>query len=156
MGLEPFRFIGAQPLVNPPLLEVNALEGEGLRFSLRHTFVSDSGVPGYLFDIFESDGSRVGDATLKITSDFASVARTGHIGCEVRPELRGLGHTVRLGRVLMAFAKKHGLTEILLTCGADHSSQIASFRELGGTALDELPALEAGGKATARFRVPLE
>ena len=124
----------------PPLRQVNKpMHGEGLTYTLRGTFRTGGGVPGYVFDV--ADGAQtIGEATLLITPDRTAVERLGHMGCELRPEFRKRGYVPRLARGLFPFVREHGLHELLITCDVGHVSQRQSILELGAVALDQLPA----------------
>jgi predicted acetyltransferase len=138
----------------PPLRAVDHLEGEGLQFRLSHGIRTPEGVPGYVFDISEGSES-IGSAMVLLTHDLNAIREVGHMGCEVRPEKRGKGYTVRLARALFPFVQQHGIRELLVTCDIGHKSQYQSIMALGGEFLDELPARSPDDKGKARYRILL-
>ena len=72
------RTVAEPSALTPPLIAVTApLRGEGLTYTLRSTFRTDTGVPGYAFDVTE-EGKPIGEVTLVITNDHDKVERTGH------------------------------------------------------------------------------
>jgi predicted acetyltransferase len=136
---------------SPTLRHVPPFEAEGLRFEVSRHFTSATGVPGYLFAVSDPDGTPVGEACAMIATDADAVARTGHLGCEVRPEFRKQGYPLRMGRALVPLARSHGLKDILFTCAPEHESMKEAFRALGAVELDELGAAAPDQPAVSRF-----
>lgn len=136
------RTVADLSALTPPLIPMTApLRGEGLTFTLRNTFRTNAGVPGYAFDVAE-DGETIGEASLLITMDQDKVERTGHMGCELVPTFRKRGYVPRLARGLFPFVRQHGLHQLLITCDTGHTTQRQSILDLGAIPFDQLPASE--------------
>jgi len=62
----------------------------------------------------------------------------GHIGYEVRPSFRSLGHGTKMLKLALPEAKKIGLNRILLTCDETNTGSIKIIKANGGEYSDSV------------------
>jgi predicted acetyltransferase len=119
-------------------------------------------VPSYVFDIISADtGARAGEIHLRLGDTEDLRMYSGQIGYGVRPQFRGRRFAARALRLLVPLARRHGLTELWVTCNPEN---IASRRtcEIAGAAFVEIVNLPPnvnvyleGAQQKCRYRLDL-
>lgn len=91
------------------------------KFGLSHTFFA-----------VKNDGKIVGIVNFRHTlTDFYK--DSGHIGYSVRPSERKKGYATEILRQVLECAKKHGLTEVYLTCKKENEASRKTILKNCGT-----------------------
>lgn len=137
----------------PELAPIPPFESGGLTFEVLHGFRTESRAAGYRFEIRDG-GQRIGTAVVVPNRDETLVGACGHMGCEVLPEFRKQGYTVRLVEGLKPVLRQHGIERMLAACDVGHESQIASIVEVGGVALGEV-RIPGDDAPKLQFAIPL-
>jgi predicted acetyltransferase len=129
------------------------VSAEGYRYSPRHAFRAQTGVPGVVYDMTrESDGAKIGSVMLLLSSDENAVMHVGHMGCEVLPAHRKQGHVTRIANAMAPLLWQRGIDNILIGADVGHASQYQSILNAGAKFLGDNFA--AGLKQCgARFRL---
>jgi predicted acetyltransferase len=119
-------------------------------------------VPFYVFHITSAKtGSRVGEIHLRVGNTDHMRLYGGHVAYGVRPEFRGNHFAARALRLVMPLARRHGLTELWITCNPEN---VASRRtcELAGARFIEIVDLppyvdmyQEGERQKCRYRLDL-
>jgi predicted acetyltransferase len=104
----------------------------------------------------ESDGEDIGTAMVLVSNDRDAVMHVGHIGCDIRPEHRKHGHTIRLIRALASFLRERGVEDIVLACDVGHQSQYDSCVVAGAKFMGDTFGAEGGACGGARFILPAQ
>ena len=117
-------------------------------------------VPLYKFEM-KVDDEVVGEIKLRIGDTEDLRMFSGQIGYGVLPQFRGQRFASRSCRLLFDLARRHGMTELWITCDENN---LASRRtcELAGATLVEIVDLptyhdiyKRGGRRNCRYRVAL-
>jgi predicted acetyltransferase len=139
-------------------------EGEVvLRLAAAHPADPAKGwVPCYAFHIVNTaTGAKAGEIRLRVGDSENLRLYWGHVGYDVEPESRGRHFAARALRLIMPLARRHGLSELWITCNPEN---IASRRtcELAGAEfigiVDLPPHLEMyrrGDRRKCRYRLDL-
>ena len=119
-------------------------------------------VPYYVFNIMHAETeSRAGEIHLRIGNTDHMRLFGGHIAYGVRPEYRGHYFAGRALRLLTPLARRHGLSELWITCNPEN---VASRRtcEFAGAQLIEIVELpphvdmyQEGERRKCRYRLDL-
>ncbi len=89
-------------------------------------------VPAYYFDIVLRSGERVGTCDLRIGSS-RRITIGGNIGYTVFPPFRGNHYAGRAVILLKSLAKRHGMTELRITCDPENRASAKTCEWAGGT-----------------------
>ena len=115
--------------------------------------------PAYAFRMRLPDVEEAGRINLRIGDREALVRYAGHIGYGVNPEYRGHHYAARAVRLLLPFARRHGLQTVWITCNPDNWASRRTC-ELAGAALVEIVDLPAdndmyqrGERRKCRYRL---
>ena len=139
----------------PPLID-----GELELHLVDRTLVQPSREPAYRFDM-RVGGEKIGSATLRIAGGDYYERYAGQIGYGVELPYRGHHYAARACRLLFDVARRHGLSQLWITCNPEN---VASRRpcELVGGELVEIvdvpPTLDLyreGDRQKCRYRVLL-
>jgi tagatose 1,6-diphosphate aldolase len=137
-------------------------EGD-LRLVLRETVLPTAGrAPAYRFDMLRlPDGAKLGRIELRIGTTHDLLMYAGHIGYRVEVGHRGHRYATRSSLLLAAFARRHGLTDLWITCDPENLPSRRSC-ELTGAIFEGIVPLpthhimyKAGSRTKCRFRLPL-
>jgi len=119
-------------------------------------------VPYYVFQIVSAQTARrAGEIHLRVGNTEHMRLYGGHIAYGVRTEFRGNHFAARALRLLMPLARRHGLSELWITCNPEN---VASRRtcELAGAELIEIVDLpqhvdmyHEGERQKCRYRLDL-
>lgn len=119
-------------------------------------------VPCYVFHIISAETERrAGEIYLRIGNAEHIRQYGGHVGYDVRPKFRGNHFAARALRLLMPLARRHGLSELWITCNPDN---VGSRRtcELAGAEMIEIVDLpphvdmyHKGDRQKCRYRLDL-
>lgn len=102
-----------------------------------------------------------GGCSLRVVSTSDVVMFYGHIGYHVYPPARGARRAERACRLLMPLARKHGLTELIITCNPDNWASRRTCERLGCELLEivDLPPsnklYQRGDRQKCRYRLSL-
>jgi tagatose 1,6-diphosphate aldolase len=146
-------------------LEPGELRDDGIVLQLAATNQADpvkGWVPYYVFHIMSArNGERAGEIQLRVGDTQHLSLYGGHVGYGVRPEHRGNHFAARALRLLLPLARRHGFSELWITCNPEN---IASRRtcELAGAELIEIVDLppeadmyQRGERQKCRYRLDL-
>ena len=118
--------------------------------------------PVYRFDMMLAGVSeRIGDISLRITTDERIIWHAGHIEFGVEPLYRGHRYAARACTLLKPLARKHGLDDLWLTVTPDNVASRRTCEVLGAEMVEivDLPEdcdLYARGERQAcRYRLRL-
>jgi predicted acetyltransferase len=152
-------------LINFEFLDPGELRDNDLMLKLVELRPEDSDrawVPCYMFYIMSAEsGRRAGEIQIRIGDTDHLRLYGGHIGYGVRPEFRGRHFAARSLRLLIPLARRHGLSELWITCNPDN---FASRRtcELAGAEFVEVVDLppdtdmyREGERQKCRYRLDL-
>lgn len=90
------------------------------------------GVPAYIFHMrLLPSGQKVGRITFRAADSEWIVRYTGHIGYTVDEPFRGNRFAERGCRILVPFVRRHGWSEVWLTCGPDNAASRRTLERLG-------------------------
>lgn len=98
-------------------------------------------LPAYYFDICLLDGTVVGGCDLRIGHN-EKTAIGGNIGYHIRPAFQGHHYAAKACRLLFPLAKKHGMTELCISCADGNAASARTCEILGGRLLGILPVPE--------------
>lgn len=125
MSPEPFKFLPAVELEDS-LLELVLLECQSAEESVWR-------VPAYIFHIqLRATAEIIGRVSLRIGTE-EQLKYSGHIGYEIDPAHRGNHFAERAARLVMPIARRHGLSEIWITCNPDNFASQRTIERLGAT-----------------------
>jgi tagatose 1,6-diphosphate aldolase len=122
-------------------LDPGELRDDDIILSLAATQPADPAknwVPYYVFHIMSAKTERrAGEIHLRVGNTDHMRLYGGHVAYGVRPEFRGNHFAARALRLLMPLARRHGLSELWITCNPEN---VASRRtcELVGAELIEI------------------
>lgn len=107
-----------------------------LELMLIETTEADVGrgwVPAYHFAICEHGrAARCGHVSLRAGNSERIKLYAGHIGYGVAREYRGRHYAERATRLLFPLARKHGISELWITCNPDNWPSRRTCERLGG------------------------
>lgn len=114
-------------------------------------------LPCWFFTIVRaSDGRAVGLCDLRV-GWCEEIAYAGHIGYRVFTPYRGHGYAERASRLLLAFAARIDMDEILITCNPDNLPSRRTLERLDGEfagivqVAQDTPAWRAGDREKCQF-----
>jgi len=97
-------------------------------------------VPEYRFEMRRTNIWRpVGYISLRIGYNDFLCLYAGHIGYRVEPEYRGHHYASRSVRLLLPFAKAHGISPLWITCNPDNTASRRSCEYAGGVFVEIVP-----------------
>lgn len=115
--------------------------------------------PAYTFRMRLPGVEEAGRINLRIGDQEALVCYGGHIGYGVNPEHRGHHYAARAVRLLLPFARRHGLQTVWITCNPDNWASRRTC-DLAGAELVEIVDLPAdndmyqrGERRKCRYRL---
>lgn len=118
--------------------------------------------PTYKFEMRQDGAAKhAGRIELRMGNTDEILLFAGHIGYTVEPDFRGQHYAARSCRLLFALAKRHGYTELWITCDPDNTPSRRTCEILGGDLVSiiqvprEHPFFRAGSRAKCRFRYVL-
>jgi predicted acetyltransferase len=153
-SIEPFQFLEITP---PPDGVLKLIMVERLPAA-----TSPWGVPAYSFNMQARGGEYLGRIRLRVGWNDEVIRYAGHIGYAVEPAHRGHHYAERACRLIVPLAKRHGMTELWLTCQPDNIASRRTLERLGAeyAAVLDVPSeypLEAGTERRKMcFRLKLE
>lgn len=144
-------------------LDPGELREEELTLRLRETSpATGERAPTYRFEMIRhGDGALLGTIELRVGNSFDIVQYTGHIGYRVESAYRGRRYAARGCRLLFSLARRHGFSEIWVTCDTDNSASYRTCELIGGKLISTVPIpkshpyYQTGSRAKCRFRVEL-
>ena len=117
-------------------------------------------VPLYKFEMKVGD-EVVGEIKLRIGDTEDLRMFSGHIGYGVREEFRGQRFASRSCRLLFDLARRHGMTELWITCDENNAASRRTCELAGATliVIVDLPSYhdiyKRGGRRNCRYRIAL-
>ncbi|MBO6055329.1 MAG: GNAT family N-acetyltransferase [Oscillospiraceae bacterium] len=117
-------------------------------------------VPAYYFDIILQSGERVGTCDLRVGNS-KRIQIGGNIGYTVFPSFRGNHYAGRAVVLLKSLARRHGMTELRITCDPENRASAKTCEWAGGTFTQvlEIPAdsdmYERGRRSVQVYVFPL-
>ena len=94
------------------------------------------GVPAYIFRIqLRATGQIIGRVSLRIGSE-EQLRYSGHIGYQIDPDHRGNHYAERAARLVLPIARRHGLSEVWITCNPDNPASQRTIERLGATYIE--------------------
>jgi tagatose 1,6-diphosphate aldolase len=128
------------------------------------TSAADSifGVPTYTFAMrHATTGDVMGRIRLRVGWNEETIRYAGQIGYVVAPEFRGNHYAERACRMVAPLARRHGLSELWITCQPDNIASRRTLERLGAEFVEIVPVpatypLDAGTlrqKACYRWRL---
>jgi len=117
--LQNFKFLSAQDLADSEIyLEIDKC--------------IPGAIPLYVMRIIKKgSGVIVGQITLQV-ADERDVYYIGHIGYRVHEEFRGNNYALKACRLIFGLAKRHGMSELIITCNPDNAASRRTLEKLGG------------------------
>lgn len=91
------------------------------------------------FAVRKSDEKIIGCIELRHTLNEALQTIGGHIGYSVLPNERRKGYATRMLKLMLAEAKKAGISRVLLTCDVDNVASCKTVEKCGGVLEREEP-----------------
>lgn len=119
-------------------LDTDSLKDDEIELELIRTADADpvrGWVPAYYFFICSRQGERMGKCDLRIGYK-EGLYYGGHIGYEIYEPFRGNHYAAKACRLLFAFAKKHGMDHLFITCDPDNTASRKTCEYLGGKLLE--------------------
>lgn len=140
------------------------LKDDEITLKLEKTADADSEkgwLPAYYFAICDKTGKQMGTCDLRIGHNH-NTFYGGNIGYEIREPFRGHHYAGKACLLLLELAKKHRMTEVLITCSPDNHASRKTCEYAGADLLEiaELPPdhpmrLEYGAVEKCRYRILL-
>jgi len=119
-------------------------------------------VPSYKFKMKKvGRGEEIGSIELRVGKTHHLVMYAGHVGYGVHPEHRGHRYAARACKLLLPLARRHGLTELWITCNPDNipsrkTCQLAGARLVEVVDLPEdTDMYQRGERQKCRYRLDL-
>lgn len=119
-------------------------------------------VPAYKFKMVRAGGGeQVGGIDLRVGHTRDLVMYGGHLAYGVDPGHRGNAYAARACRLLFPLAKRHGLSELWITCNPDNWASRRTCEKAGATLVEvvDLPEYsdmyQEGERQKCRYRVEL-
>jgi predicted acetyltransferase len=120
------------------------------------------GVPAYTFKMESPHGRYMGRIRLRVGWNEDVIRYAGHVGYNVEPTHRGYRYAQRACRLIIPLAKRHGMSELWITCQPDNTPSRRTLEALGAECVgvvDVPPGypLDAGAERKKMcFRLRLE
>src|SRR5580692_976542 len=89
------------------------------------------GVPAYTFKMESPRGQYMGRIRLRVGWNEGVIRYAGHIGYNVEPDYRGRHYAERACRLIVPLARRHGMTELWITCQPDNMPSRRTLERLG-------------------------
>lgn len=154
------------PLTEPFVFLDVALAADGdLRLILTERIPAESstwGVPAYLFEMHGAGGEYMGRIRLRVGWSEDVIRYAGHVGYAVEPAFRGHRYAERACRLIIPLAKRHGMTDLWITCQPDNLPSRRTLERLGAESVGIIAVppgypLDAGAQRRKMcFRLRLE
>lgn len=116
--------------------------------------------PTYRFEIQRVGSTeRVGRINLRIGDSKLLTHYTGHIGYTIDEPHRGHHYAEHACRVLLTFAKRHGLQTVWITCAPDNLASRRTLERLGAELIEivdvpaDYPMAEGVVRKKCRYRI---
>ncbi len=93
-------------------------------------------VPAYGFDMLAPDGTIMGYLNLRIGDGETELRYPGNVGYGVQPSWRGHGYAGRSLKLILPFARRHGLTRLWITCRPDNAASRKTCEGVGATLIE--------------------
>jgi tagatose 1,6-diphosphate aldolase len=144
-------------------LDPGALREDDFRLLLRETSPAVScRPPTYRFEMVrEADDAKLGLLDLRIGNTTDILVYAGHIGYRVHPPFRGHHFAARASRLVLPLAKRHGISDLWITCDPDNDASRRTCELLGAELVSTVavpkshPYFKAGSRAKCRYRLRL-
>jgi tagatose 1,6-diphosphate aldolase len=139
----------------PPLID-----GELVLHLVDRTLVQPSREPADRFEM-RVRGEKVGSATLRIAGGDYYERYAGQIGYGVELPYRGRHYAARSCRLLFEVARRHGLSQLWITCNPENVASRRTCELVGGELVeivDVPPTLDLyreGDRQKCRYRIRL-
>lgn len=99
-------------------------------------------IPLYIMNIVVwATNNTVGQITLQVASG-AKIYYSGHIGYRVSEEFRGHNYALKACRLMFKQAKKHKMSQLVITCNPDNLPSRRTLEKLGGFLREIVPVPE--------------
>jgi predicted acetyltransferase len=146
------------------LPDVPPLRDEGLELVLIRRSSADarcSWAPAYHFEMRVPDGEVAGWIDLRVGDSEDILLYNGHIGYTVREQYRGHRYAARACRLLFDVARRHGFSELWITCNPENTASRRTCEIAGGELIEivDLPSdnelYRRGERQKCRYRIAL-
>ena len=152
--LQPFQFMDPGELRDKDL---------ALQLAATHPADPEKGwVPYYVFHLLSAGTRcRAGEIHLRIGDTEHMRLYGGHVAYGVRPEYRGRHFAGRALRLLIPLARRHGLSELWITCNPENAASRRTCEFVGAELIEvvDLPPhvdmYEEGERQKCRYRLDL-
>lgn len=118
-------------------------------------------VPVYHFEMVNKNtGEKMGQIDLRVGFN-ENIKYGGNIGYTVDEKFRGHKYAARAVKLLLPFAKKHGLNEVFITCNPENAPSRRTIEIAGGQFVEvsDLPPdndeYKLGHKQKSRYRLEI-
>jgi len=142
------------------------LRDEDLLLTLSETLQADTArgwAPCYMFHMINGErGRKVGEIQLRIGFTEHLRLYAGHIGYSVEADFRGHRFAARSIQLLMPLARKHGFSELWITCNPENTASRRTCEIAGATFVEilDLPAdteiYQRGDRQKCRYLLSLK
>jgi len=95
----------------------------------------------------------VGSLSVRHVLTPSSITTGGHVGCSIRPGMRGKGYGTLLLQLALAECEKLGIMDALVTCNKDNYPSAAVIKKCGGILENEF--VEDDGTVVERYWIHL-
>lgn len=93
-------------------------------------------VPAYIFGVqLRESGKIIGRVSLRIGSE-KQLKYSGHIGYQIDADHRGNHFAERAARLVLPIARRHGFSEVWITCNPDNPASQRTIERLGATFIE--------------------
>lgn len=100
-------------------------------------------VPAYVFDMRHTlTNQRMGGIDLRLGESYNLRMYGGQIGYGVDPAYRGQHYAARAVRLLLPLARRHGFSELWITCNPDNYASRRTCELAGGKLIEIVPIPE--------------
>ncbi|HEX5245171.1 MAG TPA: GNAT family N-acetyltransferase [Tepidisphaeraceae bacterium] len=119
-------------------------------------------VPAYIFHIqLRATGEIIGRVSLRIASE-DQLKYSGHVGYQIDSDYRGNHYAERAARLVLSIARRHGFSEVWITCNPDNPASQRTIERLGATFIetvdvpDDYPMPAGAIRQKRRYRLRLD